>query len=103
MTSVIQQYSISTEFANLSCTTIGGTRVTHIVVRQNPHHHHVIDLGQYRRTESRQFHHPVAAGPRAHLCNGFYVNAVFDRLLRTDRTGEAASRGGIAPDVGTIF
>ena len=27
-------------------------------------------------------HHPAAAGLRVHLSNGFYANAVFDRLLR---------------------
>ncbi len=26
-------------------------------------------------------HHPAAAGFRVHLSNGFYVNAVFDRLI----------------------
>ena len=27
-------------------------------------------------------YHPAAAGLRVHLSNGFYANAVFDRLLR---------------------
>ena len=27
-------------------------------------------------------HHSAAAGLRVHLTNGFYANAVFDRLLR---------------------
>ena len=27
-------------------------------------------------------YHPAAAGLRVHLSNGFYANAIFDRLLR---------------------
>jgi len=34
-------------------------------------------------------YHPAAAGLRVHLANGFYVNAVFDRLLRGWRVRSA--------------
>jgi len=34
-------------------------------------------------------YHPAAAGLRVHLSNGFYANAVFDRLLRGCLAGRA--------------
>ena len=44
-------------------------------------------VGQLRPRRSRAgavplwAHHPAAAGLRVHLANGFYANAVFDRLV----------------------
>jgi NAD(P)H-quinone oxidoreductase subunit 5 len=35
-------------------------------------------------------HHPAAAGLRVHLSNGFYANAVFDRMLRGWRLRDAS-------------
>jgi NAD(P)H-quinone oxidoreductase subunit 5 len=35
-------------------------------------------------------YHPAAAGLRVHLSNGFYINAVFDRIVGGWRTGRAS-------------
>ena len=37
--------------------------------------------------------HPAAAGPRAHLANGLYANALFDRLLGSWQVREQVSAG----------
>ena len=35
-------------------------------------------------------YHPAAAGLRVHISNGFYANAIFDRLLRGWAVGNAS-------------